>query len=615
MPLAILRICRLSATLPPCPSAYRQTVGLSGNFALLLPCLLFFSLPLSAQLAPSEPAPSGVAEKGTVNVLGKEFADLPILWRDEPYVPVGEWLKGLGLSWTVQGKALVLQLPQSGTEQMSVVWTAETVTLSVRDLSVKVAPLLQADGRWWLPLVSLARLLGLRWFVNEKERQVKLLAALQRVQLRPISVGWLLEVTVSYPLPSPPRLQTLSQPDRAYADFDGACLDLSEVLPSGMDILMGVRVGQFSSDPPIVRVVVDAKEPLRLYCLGRQPSKARREGETSFEPPFGERWLFLLQPAQRRQPWLGAITLEENSFQRAVVRLQGWFEAVPTLTQQGNRLMVEVPALFLLTERDEGRGTGSGEKGGSEKPLLLAPSEGVIQDIDIVPTERVTRILILLRAPLSGRLHPSGDEAWLLVIEPSQKPLRQRLIVVDAGHGGTDPGASSPFSPLVEKQLTLDIALRLRRLLQQAGYRVQMTREADVYISLAERVAIANKLQADAFVSVHLNSFPRPGESEGTEVYYWTPQSFPLAEAIYRNLLALVGRKGNGVRQRRFYVIHHTTMPSVLVEACYLNHPEEERLLRDENFREKIALAIFRGIVEFFGDRQLLQRAPSEIGR
>jgi N-acetylmuramoyl-L-alanine amidase len=183
---------------------------------------------------------------------------------------------------------------------------------------------------------------------------------------------------------------------------------------------------------------------------------------------------------------------------------------------------------------------------------------------------------------------------------------------VDAGHGGHDPGALSPFSPLTEKQLTLDIALRLRRLLEQAGYRVQMTRETDVYLSLADRVALANRLQADAFVSVHLNSFPRPGERSGTEVYYWTPQSLPLAEAIYRNLLALLGRKGNGVRRRRFYVIHHTTMPSVLVEACYLNHPEEEQLLRDENFRQKIALAIFRGIAEFFGDQRILQRAPKE---
>lgn len=237
---------------------------------------------------------------------------------------------------------------------------------------------------------------------------------------------------------------------------------------------------------------------------------------------------------------------------------------------------------------------------------------GLVESVATVEMERATRIVITLRSFCQGRLRAEGEDAWLLVIEALQKPVQQRLIVVDAGHGGHDPGACSPFSPMVEKQLTLDIALRLRRLLQQAGYRVQMTREGDVYISLADRVAMANNLRADAFVSIHLNSFPRLGGQWGTEVYYWTPQSLPLAETIYRNLLALLKRKGNGIRQRRLYVVRHTTMPSVLVEACYLNHPDEERLLREEAFRERIALAIFQGIAEFFGDLRLLQRVDKD---
>jgi len=586
----------------PFPSRHRwsrrgweRTKGQAFRWLLfLLFCPLVASPSLAQEQAGGQTGKGAeeVIAKGSVNVLGKEFADLPMLWRDEPFAPVGEWLKGLGLSWTEQGHAVTLQLPQG----ISVVWTPETLALPVRDASVKVTPLLEADGRLWLPLLSLGRLLGLRVLVNAEKRQVKLLAACQRVSVQACPVGWLMEVTMSYPLPSPPRLGTLSQPDRAYADFDGACLDPSVELPSVMDshlssgILKGVRVGQFSSDPPIVRVVVDAQAPLRLHWLRRQPT------ETG-----GERWIFLLQSVRDRKPWLGQITLDENATTRAVVRLQGWFGAAPTLSQKENCLILEVPALPLLTDGED-----------NVKPTPLSSSEGVIQDITMTPTERATRIVVTLRAPLSGQLRPFGDDAWLLVIEPPPQPLRQRLIVVDAGHGGHDPGALSPFSPLTEKQLTLDIALRLRRLLEQAGYRVQMTRETDVYLSLADRVALANRLQADAFVSVHLNSFPHPGGRSGTEVYYWKPQSLPLAEAIYRNLLALLGRKGNGVRQRRFYVIHHTTMPSVLVEACYLNHPEEEQLLRDENFRQKIALAIFRGIAEFFGDQRILQRAPKE---
>jgi N-acetylmuramoyl-L-alanine amidase len=223
------------------------------------------------------------------------------------------------------------------------------------------------------------------------------------------------------------------------------------------------------------------------------------------------------------------------------------------------------------------------------------------------------KLSVALRQPANAYFRPEGDLGLALVIEVAPQVARQvRLIVVDAGHGGKDPGAMSPPRPgkpqLVEKHLTLDIAFRLKRLLEEAGYKVVMTRTEDVYVPLPDRVAIANNLRADAFVSVHLNSFPQPGAQWGTEVYFWTPQSYPLAESIYRNLLAIIGRKGNGIRQRQLYVVRHTIMPSVLVEPCYLNHPEEEELLRDENFREKIAYAICRGIMEFFGDLRTLER-------
>lgn len=562
-----------------------RTMGLAWLFAFAL-----FASPAICE---------GLTEKGSLNLLGRTISNLPLFWdNEEPYLPIGEWLRELKVAWTEQQNGVTLQRP----EGISIFWGTEIVQVQRQGETVTLLPLRKRDGQWWVPLKSLAQWLGLLALISPERRQVKFVALLQSVQWCATEIGWLLQVSVSYPLLSPPRLGTLSQPDRAYVDFEGACFQVTgEKLPSEIEGRMGIRIGQFSSDPPIARLVVDAQAPLSISLVRCD----RTEGG-------GEQWTFLLQRRGEKKPWLGSVQVAENTSDRAMVRLQGWFGTIPSLKQQGHQLVVEVPALPIFREergeqrrasdlgrRDEGRERGEG-------------MGGLVESVATVEMERATRIVITLRSFSQGRLRAEGEDAWLLVIEALQKPLQQRLIVVDAGHGGHDPGACSPFSPMVEKQLTLDIALRLRRLLQQAGYRVQMTREGDVYISLADRVAIANNLRADAFVSIHLNSFPRPGGQWGTEVYYWTPQSLPLAETIYRNLLALLKRKGNGVRQRRLYVVRHTTMPSVLVEACYLNHPDEERLLREEAFRERIALAIFQGIAEFFGDLRLLQRVPKD---
>jgi N-acetylmuramoyl-L-alanine amidase len=303
----------------------------------------------------------------------------------------------------------------------------------------------------------------------------------------------------------------------------------------------------------------------------------------------------VLQPAANRPQWVGQILLRENTAEKATFLLLGWFGGDLKLKREGKTLTVSLPAkpLFPFDLSDFG--------------------EGLVQSAFVEMGDGGAKLSVALRQPANAYFRAEGDLGLALVIEVAPQVARQvRLIVVDAGHGGKDPGAMSPPRPgkpqLVEKHLTLDIAFRLKRLLEEAGYKVVMTRTEDVYVPLPDRVAIANNLRADAFVSVHLNSFPQPGAQWGTEVYFWTPQSYPLAESIYRNLLAIIGRKGNGIRQRQLYVVRHTVMPSVLVEPCYLNHPEEEELLRDENFREKIAYAICRGIMEFFGDLRTLER-------
>jgi len=177
--------------------------------------------------------------------------------------------------------------------------------------------------------------------------------------------------------------------------------------------------------------------------------------------------------------------------------------------------------------------------------------------------------------------------------------LKDLKIVVDAGHGGIDPGASSKSGTL-EKNLTLDIALRLQACLMKRGATVLMTRTGDTYPTLAERANLANGNQAHLFVSVHVNADARPGTQSGTMVLYATPQSLPLARSLLSRLVLELQRADKGIRHRPgLYVLRHTVMPSVIVEVAYVDHKEEEALLNDPDFRQRAAEAIAMGVVDY----------------
>ena len=214
-------------------------------------------------------------------------------------------------------------------------------------------------------------------------------------------------------------------------------------------------------------------------------------------------------------------------------------------------------------------------------------------------------------------------------------------VVIDAGHGGKDPGAIGP-SGLMEKDVVLDIARRLRELmLRELQWRVTLTRDTDIFIPLEERTAIANAKGADLFVSVHANSAERP-DAHGIETYFLDlasdEQSMRVAarenattmskvsdlQRILRDLQmtskrnessllagsvqqALVqapngGKNGRdlGVKHAPFLVLMGAEMPSILVETGFVSNPGEERKLADPKYRAQAARAIFEGIKEYF---------------
>jgi N-acetylmuramoyl-L-alanine amidase len=228
------------------------------------------------------------------------------------------------------------------------------------------------------------------------------------------------------------------------------------------------------------------------------------------------------------------------------------------------------------------------------------------------------------------------------------RPVR---VVLDAGHGGDDPGA---IGYVVEKHVTLDVVRRLaRRLREDIGAEVVLTRSADATVALAERTAIANQARADLFLSIHANANPH-GKSKGVETYVLDntndratlrlaaiengsrhaihrtaatnlhyilsslvqggkmPDSRRLARAIHGELLQHVrarypGVEDLGVKRGPFYVLVGSHMPGVLVEMSFVNHPVEGRRLSDVAYRVALADGLARGIRRFLVERRRAQ--------
>ena len=203
-----------------------------------------------------------------------------------------------------------------------------------------------------------------------------------------------------------------------------------------------------------------------------------------------------------------------------------------------------------------------------------------------------------------------------------------RVIVLDPGHGGENFGAQSILSKRYEKEFALDWAFRLERLLKAGGWTVYLTRTNDVDVPLADRVAFADTVHADLFISLHFNSTDQlqaKAEQGGIETYCLTPvgmqssvtrhfddeaaraypnnafdeQNFLYAARLHRAMVTVTQRRDRGLRRARFMgVLRGQNRPAVLVEGGYLTHPTEARLITSPEYRQKLAQAVATALSE-----------------
>jgi N-acetylmuramoyl-L-alanine amidase len=186
------------------------------------------------------------------------------------------------------------------------------------------------------------------------------------------------------------------------------------------------------------------------------------------------------------------------------------------------------------------------------------------------------------------------------------------VIAIDPGHGGNDPGAINNAYGLVEKSLALQVSLAVRDRLARLGWHVVMTRDADYEVGdpngddrqeLQARCDVANAAGARIFVSIHMNSWVGAGLN-GTTTYYWRRDDKQFAQVVQAALVAADGLRDDGVKRDDLYVVKHTNMPAVLVEAAFVSNPHDAVLLQQRAFLDKLADGIVKGIMDYTGGPQ-----------
>lgn len=325
----------------------------------------------------------------------------------------------------------------------------------------------------------------------------------------------------------------------------------------------------------------------------------------------------------------------------AGVRVVLTFEGAPLFRQQHLAPQGILPARIAIHLDDV-------EWDASLPPLRSVERGGLLR---VRVAEPDPRVVLDLQSGATGRLFYLTDP-YRIVIDVSAQPRARGdsrpLVVLDPGHGGREPGAANEALGLVESRLTLELAEltaeRLRAILPEA--RVMLTRSSDQTLSLEERCALANSMEADAFVSIHLNAGPEPVRTGGVTTFVLDTtndrQALRLAArenstrvsevSGLQSLLAKHHRRGQargsmslarqvqhhtlrggrvlfpglsdrGVRRAMFYVLVGARMPAVLVEASFLTYEPEARALADPRYRRALARGLASGIASYLRSR------------
>lgn len=239
-------------------------------------------------------------------------------------------------------------------------------------------------------------------------------------------------------------------------------------------------------------------------------------------------------------------------------------------------------------------------------------SSGPLRELQIAAdTNTTANVTLTLQSGAYCTVKESGDNLVITAYnqhDAGESGLRGKVIVIDPGHGGSDPGAIGKVLGVTDADLGLTIGQKLRTLLQAQGATVIMTRDSDIRVGLSDRPAMSNKAEADLFISIHGNSAENTS-AKGIQVYYYAPDTNAnlMAQRFIRNKLATEVSKSlqaatgstSSVRTANYAVLRENDRPSILVEVGFVSNAEEEALLAEDSYRQKLANGIYQGVLNY----------------
>lgn len=291
--------------------------------------------------------------------------------------------------------------------------------------------------------------------------------------------------------------------------------------------------------------------------------------------------------------WPQLLTVQTDQYgDRTRLILNGDLPMDAQVAVQGNQLVIEIP---------QGRsGTAAG---------VQTVNDDLVKRIRVTDTDADSVLVTVdLAYYISHQVVSNG--AKQVAVDLINSPVYGKRIWIDAGHGkipggNDDPGTIGTTYGTLEKEVNLEVALALQRQLEEAGAVVYMTRTGDEGIDFRDRPAVVNAVNPpiDLFISIHHNA-NTSSAVRGTETYYWTEQSWALAQYVQKATASHLGFINRGVRRNDFYVVKATAAPSVLVELGYLSNPDEEYFIAEpgqtvRSYPEEAARGIFNGILDY----------------
>jgi len=411
-------------------------------------------------------------------------------------------------------------------------------------------------------------------------------------------------VQVETSLPVKPRVFRLTNPNRFVVDLPGTRLNRDTIQQIGSNVRVGqvelntVRIayepGYRPSLPELTSVGTNFKWELDA---DDDPATADEPPKPPVEP----------QPEVVKQPFVpqnlgpkvqaGPLSIQVDSSSRVMMSMK--LSGILAKPPQFRRPEPNVLEILLWNTQ-------------ITMPDSSTFASSSVTDISSRDENGMAVLTLRLARPMGVELSPGLNNLGIVLFKPTvgDGKLAGKIVVVDAGHGGHDNGAKSPAGEVVEKTLTLKIAKQLSEKLANEGATVIMTRKTDVFIELKERAEIANRNNADFFISCHINSNRLNNSTSGGITFYHLqdPICQLLADCIQREIGKASGLKSIGtwsdgrIYQSGFSVLRNSKMPAVLVECGFINHNFDRKRMMTDDFQSAIAGAIVKGLKVYLGN-------------